>query len=213
MSWWTTTWVRPFLSTRLGIAYSRERARRLLHALGCRPRRLRHRHLKAKPAAQAAFRAELEQRVDAWPEDWELLFVDEAAVRRHPTWTAQGCLAEEVPEVPTGDEHTKRHGYGAVAPLTGGPHDPSSAELGKGEFAPFLPHLLVDHPGTRLLVIHDRGEQHTGAAVEAVVRGAQGRLVLQAQPAYSPELHPQERIWTWLRRVVMHNHWVATLKE
>jgi hypothetical protein len=37
--------------------------------------------------------------------------------------------------------------------------------------------------------------------------------VLKAQPAYSPELNPQERVWKWLRRVVTHNHWFATLTE
>jgi hypothetical protein len=35
--------------------------------------------------------------------------------------------------------------------------------------------------------------------------------VLQAQPAYTPELNPQERIWKWLRRAVTHNHWFETL--
>jgi hypothetical protein len=148
-----------------------------------------------------------------WPEDWELIFVDEATVRRHPTLTAQWCLVDAVPAVPTRDDHTKVHVYGAVAPLTGRTHDHISPELGKGEFAPCLEHLLAYDPGNRLLVIHDRGEQHKGAPVEAVVQEAQGRLVLQAQPAYSPELNPQQRIWKWLRRVVTHNHWFATLKE
>jgi hypothetical protein len=68
-------------------------------------------------------------------------------------------------------------------------------------------------PGKRLLVIHDRGEQHKGAPVEAIIRDAGGRLVLKPQPAYSPELNPQEWIWKWLRRVVMHNHWFETLHE
>jgi transposase len=76
-----------------------------------------------------------------------------------------------------------------------------------------LEHLLAYYPGKRLLVIHDRGEQHKRAPVEAIVRHARGRLVLKPQPAYSPELNPQERIWKWLRRVVTHNHWFATLKE
>jgi hypothetical protein len=62
-------------------------------------------------------------------------------------------------------------------------------------------------------VLHDRGAQHQGAAVEAIVQEAQGRLVLQAQPAYAPELKPQERIWKWWRRVGTHNHWFATLAE
>jgi transposase len=185
----------------------------VLHELGFRLRRLRHCHLKAKVEEQKAFVAELEALLVEWPADWELTFVDEATVRRHPTLTAQWCLVDEVPEVPTGDDHAKVHVYGAVAPLTGRTHDPISPALGKGEFARFLQHLMADYPGKRLLVMHDRGEQHKGAPVDAVVREAQGRLVLKAQPAYSPELNPQERIWKWLRRVVTHNHWFATLTE
>jgi transposase len=72
---------------------------------------------------------------------------------------------------------------------------------------------LAYHPGKRLLVIHDRGEQHKGTPIEAIIREAGGRLVLKPQPAYSPELNPQERIWKWLRRVVTHNHWFETLNE
>lgn len=37
--------------------------------------------------------------------------------------------------------------------------------------------------------------------------------MLMLQPAYSPELNPQERIWKWLRRIVTHNHWFTTLQE
>jgi hypothetical protein len=37
--------------------------------------------------------------------------------------------------------------------------------------------------------------------------------MLKAQPAYSPDLNPRERIWKRLRRVVTHNHWLATLTE
>jgi transposase len=122
-------------------------------------------------------------------------------------------LVDEVPEVPTGDDHTKVHVYGAVAPLSGRTHYHISPELGQEEFAQFLQHLLAYHPGKRLLVIHDWGAQHKGAAVEEVVREASGRLMLKAQPAYSPELNPQERIWKWWRRVVTPNHWCATLRE
>jgi hypothetical protein len=199
--------------TRFGLEYCRERVRQLLHELGFRLRRLRHRHLKAKTEEQAAFRAELGALLAAWPEEWELLFVEEATVRRHPTLTAQWCLVEDVPEVPTGDDHTKVHVYGAVAPLTGRTHYHVSPTLGKGEFAQFLQHLLAYSPRKHLLVIHDRGKQHKGAPVEAIIHKAGGRLVLKPQPAYSPELNPQERIWKWLRRVVTHNHWFATLSE
>jgi hypothetical protein len=131
--------------------------------------------------------------------------VDEETVRRHPTLTAQWCLVDEVPEVPTGDDHTKVHVYGAVAPLTGRTHYHVSPTLGKEEFAKFLQHLLAYYPGKRLLLIHDWGEQYQGAPVEAVIRDADGPLLLKPQPAYSLEVNPQERMWKWLRRVVTHN--------
>jgi transposase len=213
MSLWTTKLVRHFIYMRFGIEYCRERVRQLLHALGFRLRRLRHRHLRAKPEEQAVFAEEVAELLAKWPTDWELIFVDEATVRRHPTLTAQWCLVDEVPEVPTGDDHTKVHVYGAVAPLTGRTHYHISPKLGKGEFAKFLQHLLVYYPRQRLLVIHDRGEQHKGAPIETILRQAGGRLMLKPQPAYSPELNPQERLWKWLRRVVTHNHWFATLQE
>jgi hypothetical protein len=90
--------------TQLGIEYGREPVRQLLHELGFRLRRLRHRHLKAKPEEHAALQAELEALPAEWPEDCELTFVDEATVRRHPTLTSQWCLVEDVPEAPTGDD-------------------------------------------------------------------------------------------------------------
>jgi hypothetical protein len=143
MNRWPTKLVRHFLYTRFGVMYCRERARQLLHELGFRRRRLRHRHLKAKAEEQEACIAELEVWLEEWSEAWELLFVDEATVRRQPTLTAQWGLVDGVPEVPTGDDHPKVHVYGAVAPLTGQTHDPSSPEWGQGEFAPFLAHLLA----------------------------------------------------------------------
>jgi hypothetical protein len=108
MNRWTTQLVRHFLYTRFGVTCCRERVRQLLHTLGFRLRRLRHRHLKAKAEEQEAFIAEREAWVEEWPEEWDLLFVDEATGRRHPTLTAQWCLVDEVPEVPTGDDHTAK---------------------------------------------------------------------------------------------------------
>jgi len=73
--------------------------------------------------------------------------------------------------------------------------------------------MLAYHPGQQLLVIHARGAPHQGAFVEAIVREDHGRLVLKAPLADSPERNLHERIWKWLRRVVTHHHWCATLTE
>jgi hypothetical protein len=104
---WTTKLVRHCIDTRFGMERCRERVRQLLHELGCRLRRLRHRRLKANPEEQAAFRAGLEALLVEWPEDWEWLLVDEATIRRHPTLMVQWCVVEDVPEVSTGDDHAK----------------------------------------------------------------------------------------------------------
>lgn len=54
------------------------------------------------PATDTACRAERETHMDAWPEDWVRMVVDDATVRRRPPLTAQGCAGKEVPAVPTG---------------------------------------------------------------------------------------------------------------
>jgi len=59
LSLWTTKLVCHYISTRFGITYCRERARQLLHAVGFRLRRLRHRHLRGNPTEQEAFVIEL----------------------------------------------------------------------------------------------------------------------------------------------------------
>ena len=81
---WTTNWVRHFRSTRCGSESCRGRVRQRRHARGGRLRRLRPRPRKATPEAPAAFVAEVEWRLAAWPEDGEVICVDEATIRRHP---------------------------------------------------------------------------------------------------------------------------------
>jgi hypothetical protein len=211
VSLWSTTLGQHFLSTRYDMEYCRERVRQILHALGLRWRRVRHRHLQATPQEQAAFLTERHVLRAAWPEDRELLCVDEATVCRHPPLTAPWCLGDDVPEVPTGDDHTKGHVYGAVAPLTGRTHYHMGSVWGQQACAKFLRHQLHYYHNKRLLVVHDRGEQQKGPPVEASLRDAEGRLVRKPPPAYSPELNPEERLWKWLRRVVTHHHGFESL--
>jgi transposase len=213
MSLWTTKLLKHFLYTRCGVTYSRERVRQLLHELGFRQRRLRHRHLRADPKEQAAFVTDLHFLLEEWPEDWQLLFVDEATVRRHPTLSARWCLVDDVLEVPTGDDHSKVQVYGAVSPLTGRTHYHIRPTLSKDHFAGFLSQLSRYYRDQKILLIHDRAPYHRGRAIDEVVKAAEGRLMLMPQPRYSPEFNPQERIWKWLRRVVTHDHWFETLPE
>src|SRR5919108_1994574 len=103
--------------------------------------------------------------------------------------------------------------FSTCIPRTGRTHDHVSPELGPEELAQCLRHVLGYDPGKRLWVIHDRGAPHQGTGIAAVAREATGRLILKPQPAYSPALNPQERLWQWWRRVVTHHHRCATLRE
>ena len=50
----------------------------------------------------------------------------------------------------------------------------------------------------------DNAGTHEGDEVEAVLRGAAGRLVLLYLPTYSPWLNPIEMLWRHYRREVTH---------
>jgi transposase len=53
-------------------------------------------------------------------------------------------------------------------------------------------------------VAWDNANTHEDDEVEAVVRGAAGRLVLLYLPTYSPWLNPIEMLWRHFRRQVTH---------
>ena len=58
----------------------------------------------------------------------------------------------------------------------------------------------------------DNSGTHEEDEVEAVVRGAAGRLVLLYLPTYSPWLNPIEMLWRQFRREVTHCELFANLE-
>jgi hypothetical protein len=183
-----------------------------VHTLGVRWRRWRPRPLQATPPAQAALLPERHAVLPAWPADREWLCVDEATGRRPPTVTAPWCLVDDVPEGPTGADHTKGHVDGAGAPLTGRPPDHLGSVLEKQACATCWRQLVRSYRNKRRRGLHERGEQQKGPPVAALLRDAAGRLVLTPPPAYSPERHLEERLWTGRRRVVTPTHWCELLR-
>ncbi len=58
----------------------------------------------------------------------------------------------------------------------------------------------------------DNATTHFDDEVEAVVRGAAGRLVLLYLPTYSPWLNPIEMLWRHFRREVTHCELFVSVK-
>ena len=72
------------------------------------------------------------------------------------------------------------------------------------EIAELLEVLLEKHPKGIVYVAWDNCNTHQDEEIEALLRGAAGRLVLLYLPTYSPWLNPIEMLWRHFRREVTH---------
>jgi transposase len=106
--------------------------------------------------------------------------------------------------IPTPGQPTKHYGIGAVNYHTGETVVLVRRHKRRREVAALLQALLDKHPQERVYVAWDNASTHADDEIEAVVRGAAGRLVLLYLPTYSPWLNPIEMLWRHFRREVTH---------
>lgn len=106
--------------------------------------------------------------------------------------------------ISTPGQPTKRYGIGAVNYHTGETVVIFRRHKRRQEIAELLQALLERQPGQTVYVAWDNVTTHEDEDVEAVVRGAAGRLVLLYLPTYSPWLNPIEMLWRHFRREVTH---------
>jgi transposase len=98
----------------------------------------------------------------------------------------------------------KRYGIGAVDYHTGQTVVLIRPRKRRPEVAQLLEALLEKHPAGTVHVAWDNADTHEDDEIEAVLRGAAGRLVLLYLPTYSPWLNPIEMLWRHFRREVTH---------
>ena len=106
--------------------------------------------------------------------------------------------------IPTPGQPYKRYGLGAVNYYTGETVVLFRRRKRRREVAELLQALVDRHPTGTIYVTWDNASMHEDDEVEAVVRGAAGRLVLLYLPTYSPWLNPIEMLWRHFRREVTH---------
>jgi putative transposase len=115
-------------------------------------------------------------------------------------WSPQGQQVM----IPTPMQPTRRYGLGAVNWHTGETLVITRHHKRRREVAELLQALLDHHPDETVSVAWDNAKTHEDDEVEAVLRGAAGRLVLLYLPTYSPWLNPIEMLWRHFRREVTH---------
>jgi transposase len=131
-------------------------------------------------------------------------YADEFKVSWLPTLRAMwGPLGQQV-MIPTPRQPYKRYGLGAVNYHTGQTVVIFRQHKRRREVAELLRAILDKHPSETIYVAWDNSGTHETDEVEAVVRGAAGRLVLLYLPTYSPWLNPIEMLWRQFRREVTH---------
>ena len=106
--------------------------------------------------------------------------------------------------IPTPGQPRKHYGIGAVDYHLGQTVVLIRRRKRRREIAELLDALLAKHPTGCIYVAWDNATTHEDEEVEAVVRGAAGRLVLLYLPTYSPWLNPIEMLWRHFRREVTH---------
>jgi len=99
---------------------------------------------------------------------------------------------------------TRRYGLGAVNYHTGETVVLIRRHKRRREVAELLQTVLERHPAGTIYIAMDNANTHADDEVEAVLRGAAGRLVLLYLPTYSPWLNPIEMLWRHFRREVTH---------
>jgi putative transposase len=117
-------------------------------------------------------------------------YADEFNISWHPTiralWSPQGQQVM----IPTPAQPTRRYDLGAANWHTGETVVLTRRRKRRREIAELQQALVDKHPDERVYVAWDNAGTHQDDEIEAVLRGAAGRLVLLYLPTYSPWLNP-----------------------
>lgn len=106
--------------------------------------------------------------------------------------------------IPTPGQPRTHYGIGAVDYHTGQTVVLIRRRKRRREIADLLDAVMAKHATGTVYLAWDNASMHADEEIEAVVRGAAGRLVLLYLPTYSPWLNPIEMLWRHLRREVTH---------
>lgn len=135
----------------------------------------------------------MEDKRDQLEADAVFYYADEFNVSWQPTLKAMWSPVGQQVMIPTPGQTNKRFGIGAVNYHTGETVVILRKRKRREQIAELLTQLLVAHPTQTVYVAWDNADTHSGGEIDAIMRGAVGRLVLLYLPTYSPWLNPIER--------------------
>lgn len=194
---WTLGIIRTMLMREHGIKLSKSGVSRLLAHLGLSPQRPLYRSYKQDPQAIERYltRGFPERLAIAKRTGAVIYFLDEAAIRvdshRGTTWGKIG----QTPIVRDSGDRFGLKLISAVSPRGDMKFKSFEGRMNGGRFVGFLKELLAD-AGKPIIVIMDGASYHRGKPVKDFVAQSNGRVTVEYLPSYSPELNPDEQVWS-----------------
>ncbi len=121
-------------------------------------------------------------------------------------WAERG----QTPVVRVSGPRDHVHFYGALNLCNGHQFALPRAEMSSVATADFLNALFYCYPNQPILLLWDRAQWHKGKAVTDLL-AAHPRVETLFFPPASPDLNPQEHVWSLARANVSHNHTLPDL--
>ena len=213
---WNTTRIRQVLKKQLQVKVSKSALQRTLTKIRYAFRKPEKRYDQAKPAEQKAWKTDTIPKIKHLIGEKRaiLYFLDEANLNLGPTlgktWAPKGKpLIAKV--------SGKRGSVAAMSAIS--PNGRLLFNLFEGakrfrsdDVIHFLDQLLCHHPRRHIAVVLDRAPCHTAKKVQTFI-AKQKRLHVYYLPAYSPELNPDEQVWSYLKNQELKSHQAKTTKE
>ena len=137
--------------------------------------------------------------------DGQIVACDEMSLYLQATTTRLWAARGQTPVVRVSGQRDHVHFYGALNQCDGHEFALPRLEMTSVETADFLRDLFACYPNQPLLLLWDRASWHKGKPV-ADLLAAHPQLETVFFPPASPDLNPQEHVWSLARAAVSHNH-------
>lgn len=197
---WTCAIIRELIRKKLGVHLSEVSVGRLLKKLGLSAQRPLFRAYQQDPEKVEAYLKEEYPKIKkrAKAKGARIFFADEASIRSDyhsgTTWAPKG----ETPIVKTTGARFKVNMLSAISAKGELRFMLTEKGLSGDLFIEFLKRLIegVDYP---IFLILDGHPAHRSVKVRKFVESTDGKLELYFLPGYSPELNPDETVWSFVK--------------
>lgn len=205
--------IATWIGTTCGVEYHAQGLVRLLHRLGFAYKKTTLVAPKADAERQAAFLAQMQPLLQALPAE-EVLYFADAVHPQHNTRPSYGWTLVGQPRPVACDSSRFRLNINAVVNA----HDPveviarQDERIDSTSTIALLEAVLAANPTkTRIHVVCDSATYYVSKQVAQWL--ADKPITLHPLPPYSPNLNLIERLWKYLRRVVIDSIYYPTLAD